>query len=34
VFGGEPAAVRAWLRRGAELLGGRAAPPSPVGVSP
>jgi trehalose 6-phosphate phosphatase len=34
VFGGEPAAVRAWLRRGAELMGGRAAPPSPVGVSP
>jgi trehalose 6-phosphate phosphatase len=34
VFGGEPAAVRAWLRRGAELLGGHAAPPSPVGVSP
>jgi trehalose 6-phosphate phosphatase len=34
VFGGEPAAVRAWLRRGAELLGGRAAPPSPVGASP
>jgi trehalose 6-phosphate phosphatase len=34
VFGGEPAAVRAWRRRGAELLGGRAAPPSPVGVSP
>ncbi|HEX9556411.1 MAG TPA: trehalose-phosphatase [Reyranella sp.] len=34
VFGGEPAAVRAWLRRGAELLGGRAVPPSPVGVSP
>ncbi len=34
VFGGEPAAVRAWLRRGADLLGGRAVPPSPVGVSP
>jgi trehalose 6-phosphate phosphatase len=34
VFGGDPAAVRAWLRRGAELLGGRAAPPSPVGVAP
>ena len=33
VFGGDPAAVRAWLRRGAELLGGRAAS-SPVGVSP
>ena len=26
VFGGEPAAVRAWLRRGAELLAARAAP--------
>ena len=25
VFGGEPAAVRAWLRRGAELLAGRIA---------
>lgn len=27
VFGGEPAAVRAWLQRGADLLGGRVAPP-------
>ena len=26
VFGGEPAAVRAWLGRGAELLAGRATP--------
>lgn len=26
VFGGEPAAVRAWLARGVELLGERAAP--------
>jgi len=26
VFGGEPAAVRAWLGRGAELLAGRTAP--------
>jgi trehalose 6-phosphate phosphatase len=35
VFGGEPAAVRAWLKRSAELLGGPAAPSSsPVGVSP
>lgn len=25
VFGGEPAAVRAWLQRGADLLGGRIA---------
>ena len=33
VFGGDPAAVRAWLRRGAELMSGRAAS-SPVGVSP
>jgi trehalose 6-phosphate phosphatase len=34
VFGGEPAAVRAWLMRGAELLGGPIAPsPPPVGVS-
>jgi trehalose 6-phosphate phosphatase len=33
VFDGDPAAVRAWLWRGAELLGGRAAPPQPVGVS-
>jgi trehalose 6-phosphate phosphatase len=30
VFGGEPAAVRAWLQRGADLLGGRTAP---AGVS-
>jgi trehalose 6-phosphate phosphatase len=27
VFGGEPAAVRAWLMRGVELLSGRNAPP-------
>ncbi len=36
VFGGDPEAVRAWLRRGAELLEGRAkpSPPAPpVGVS-
>lgn len=31
VFGGEPAAVRAWLQRGADLLGGRIAP---AGASP
>ena len=29
VFGGEPAAVRAWLMRGAELLGGPRAPSAP-----
>ena len=28
VFGGEPAAVRAWLGRGAELLAGRTRPPA------
>ena len=28
VFGGEPAAVRAWLGRGAELLAGRTTPPA------
>ncbi|MFO1079134.1 MAG: trehalose-phosphatase [Reyranellaceae bacterium] len=33
VFGGDPAAVRAWLRRGAELLGGRAAPSVPPASS-
>jgi len=27
VFGGEPAAVRAWLKRGVELLSGRNTPP-------
>ena len=35
VFGGDPAAVRAWLARGAELLSRGAAPvPPPVGASP
>ena len=35
VFGGDPAAVRAWLSRGVELLSSRAAPTSPpVGASP
>jgi trehalose 6-phosphate phosphatase len=35
VFGGDPAAVRAWLMRGAERLGGPVVPSaSPVGVSP
>jgi trehalose 6-phosphate phosphatase len=36
VFGGEPAAVRAWLQRGVELLGGRAAPGPvpPLGAAP
>jgi trehalose 6-phosphate phosphatase len=35
VFGGDPAAVRAWLMRGAERLGGPVAPRStPVVVSP
>lgn len=33
VFGGDPAAVRAWLTRGAERLGGPVAPSSPVGVA-
>jgi len=33
VFGGDPAAVRAWLLRGVELLSGRTTLP-PVGVSP
>ena len=34
MFGGEPAAVRAWLLRGVDLLSGRAAPAPPVGASP
>jgi trehalose 6-phosphate phosphatase len=35
VFGGQPAAVRAWLMRGAELLGSRAAPTVvPAGAMP
>jgi trehalose 6-phosphate phosphatase len=34
VFGGDPAEVRAWLARGAELLGSRAASAPPVGISP
>ncbi len=35
VFGGEPAAVRAWLRRGAELLAGRTKPrAASAGVTP
>jgi trehalose 6-phosphate phosphatase len=34
VFGGNPAEVRAWLSRGAELLGNRAASLRPVGASP
>jgi trehalose 6-phosphate phosphatase len=35
MFGGDPAAVRAWLMRGAERLGGPAAPSArSVGVSP
>jgi len=35
VFGGDPAAVRAWLMRGAERLDGAVALGSPpVGVSP
>ncbi len=33
VFGGDPAAVRAWLSRGVELLSNRAAPAAPVGAS-
>jgi hypothetical protein len=28
VFGGQPAAVRAWLKRGVELLSGRDKPPA------
>ena len=35
VFGGQPAAVRAWLMRSVELLGGRLAPPAvPAGAAP
>jgi trehalose 6-phosphate phosphatase len=35
VFGGDPAAVRAWLLRGVELLSGRTTPPpAPAGISP
>lgn len=35
VFGGEPAAVRAWLKRGAELLKSRTTPPAvPAGATP
>ena len=34
VFGGDPAAVRAWLMRGVERLGNRVAPAPPLGVSP
>jgi trehalose 6-phosphate phosphatase len=33
VFGGDPAAVRAWLSRGVELLSNRVAPAPPVGAS-
>jgi trehalose 6-phosphate phosphatase len=33
VFGGDPAAVRAWLSRGVELLSNRVAPAPPLGVS-
>ena len=33
VFGGDPAAVRAWLSRGVDLLGNRIAPAPPLGVS-
>jgi trehalose 6-phosphate phosphatase len=34
-FGGDPAAVRAWLKRGADLLEGRAVPGLvPMGTSP
>jgi trehalose 6-phosphate phosphatase len=28
VFGGKPESVRAWLKRGAELLNGHATPPT------
>ena len=35
VFGGEPAAVRTWLKRGADLLASRpTAEPAPTGISP
>ncbi len=35
VFGGQPAAVRAWLQRGVDILGGRVAPVgASVAVSP
>ena len=35
VFGGDPAAVRAWLLRGVDLLSGRtASAPPPAGMSP
>jgi trehalose 6-phosphate phosphatase len=35
VFHGEPAAVRAWLKRGVELLSGRNAPPvASAGAAP
>jgi trehalose 6-phosphate phosphatase len=35
VFGGDPAAVRAWLQRSVELLNGRPEPPPPpAGISP
>lgn len=35
VFGGQPAAVRAWLQRGVDILGGRAVPVgASVAVSP
>jgi trehalose 6-phosphate phosphatase len=34
MFGGEPAAVRAWLLRGVDFLSGRAPTPPPVGTSP
>ena len=34
-FGGDPAIVRAWLKREADLLDGRLAPgPIPMGISP
>jgi trehalose 6-phosphate phosphatase len=33
VFGGDPAAVRAWLSRGVELLSNRVAPAPPLGAS-
>jgi len=35
VFGGQPAAVRAWLKRGVELLSARKAPPvASAGAAP
>lgn len=35
VFGGDPAAVRAWLLRSVDLLSGRIkSPPAPAGISP